>query len=243
MKLSILLLLALLVIGVAAGATLSLTLAQAANGVYDADGDKLIEISNLDQLDALRYDRDGNGAADRDNDAGEYSLVFPVAADQSVCDSGCNGYELANSLDFNQAASYRTGSVNTAWTDTTGEGWTPIVHRDGTETPKPYNAKFEGNGYTISNLYSNADRHRPRNRPFRPPGRRRGRQRCRAAERQHHRRLLRRRRPGRPQPGRHQQQLRHRHAEGQRRHRRAGGQQRPRRNDYREPRLRQRNRR
>ena len=155
-KLSLLLLLALLVAGAVAGATLSLTRAQAANGVYDADGDKLIEISNLDQLNALRYDRDGDGAADRDIDAGEYALVFPVHSNESVCDSGCNGYELAKSLDFNQAASYRTGSVNTAWTDTTGEGWTPIVHRDNTETPKPYNAKFEGNGYTISNLYSNA---------------------------------------------------------------------------------------
>ena len=129
MKMSLLLLLALLFAGAVAGATLSLTRAQAANGVYDADGDKLIEISNLDQLNALRYDRDGDGAADRDIDAGEYALVFPVHSDQTVCDSGCNGYELAKSLDFNQAASYRTGSVNTAWTSTGGEGWTPIVHR------------------------------------------------------------------------------------------------------------------
>ena len=47
-----------------AGVTLSMTQAQSANGVYDTDGDKLIEISYLEQLDALRYDPDGNGAAD-----------------------------------------------------------------------------------------------------------------------------------------------------------------------------------
>ena len=47
-----------------AGVTLSMTQAQSANGVYDTDGDKLIEISYLEQLDALRYDPDGDGAAD-----------------------------------------------------------------------------------------------------------------------------------------------------------------------------------
>ena len=150
MKLSALLLLALL----AAGATLSLTQAQLANGVYDTDGDKLIEIGYLEQLDALRYDPNGDGAADETSDAAAYALAFTVTAGQSVCDSGCNGYELAKSLDFTQSGSYRTGTVRTEWTDTTGDGWTPILHQKAAGATKGYGAVFEGNGYTISNLYS-----------------------------------------------------------------------------------------
>ena len=34
------------------------------------------------------------------------------------------GYELARNLDFDDATSYRSGSVNAAWTSDTG--WTPI---------------------------------------------------------------------------------------------------------------------
>ena len=154
MKLSALLLLALLAAGAAAGATLSLTQAQSANGVYDTDGDKLIEIGYLEQLDALRYDPNGDGAADETSDAAAYALAFPVTTGQSVCDSGCTGYELAKSLDFNKTTSYKSGVVNTAWTDTTGDGWTPILHRNASGATKGYGAIFEGNGYTISNLYS-----------------------------------------------------------------------------------------
>ena len=158
MKLSILLLLALLVAGAAAGATLSLTRAQAANGVYDTDGDKLIEISYLEQLDAIRYDPDGDGAADETSDAAAYASAFPVTAGQSVCVSGCTGYELANSLDFTSAGSYRSGVVNGLWTSTGGgDGWTPIVHINAADKEEAYNATFEGNGYNISNLYSRGD--------------------------------------------------------------------------------------
>ena len=143
-----------------AGVTLSLTQAQSANGVYDTDGDKLIEISYLEQLDALRYDTNGDGAADETADNTAYAAAFPVNTGEVVCASGCTGYELAKSLDFDQAASYSSGSVNTAWTDTTGAGWTPIVRVSSTNTETGYNANFEGNGYTISNLYSSGVRRR-----------------------------------------------------------------------------------
>ena len=158
MKLSILLLLALLVAGAAVGATLSLTQAQPANGVYDTDGDKLIEISYLEQLDAIRFDPDGDGAADNTGDAAAYANAFPVTAGQSVCTSGCTGYELANSLDFTSAGSYRSGAVNGLWISTGGgNGWTPIVHVNAADKEEAYNATFEGNGYNISNLYSRGD--------------------------------------------------------------------------------------
>ena len=124
------------------------------NGVYDTDGDKLIEISYLEQLDALRYDHNGDGAAEK-GDTAVYALAFPVTGDQNVCNSGCIGYELTKSLDFDQASSYMSGTINSAWTRTSGDGWTPIVYVDSLGKKKSYAATFEGNGNTISNLYIN----------------------------------------------------------------------------------------
>ena len=165
-KLFIIVLPVLLVAGAAAWATLSLVQAQSANGVYDTDGDKLIEISYLEQLDAVRYDPNGDGTPDEATDADgketadakAYSAAFPVGTGEVVCASGCTGYELAKSLDFEQAASYRSGAVDGTWIATSGgAGWTPIVHIDATNNVEGYNATFEGNGYTISNLYINAE--------------------------------------------------------------------------------------
>ena len=157
-KLIIILALALLFAGLAAGATLSLTQAQVANGVYDTDGDKLIEISYIEQLDALRYDTNGDGAANETTDAKTYSAAFPVGTGEVVCASGCTGYELAKSLDFEQAASYRSGAVDGTLISTSGgAGWTPILHVSSTNAETSYSATFEGNGFTISNLYSNGD--------------------------------------------------------------------------------------
>ena len=153
----ILLLLALLVAGAAAGVTLSLTQAQTANGVYDTDGDKLIEISYLEQLAAIGYDPDGDGDADNPNSAIAYAGMFPVEQGKNVCDSGCNGYELSNSLNFKQAASYRSGTVNIKWSDSDPNGWTPIAYIDSAGAASGYSAKFNGNGYTISNLYTSGE--------------------------------------------------------------------------------------
>ena len=46
---------------VAVSATVGMVLSQSGNGQYDADGDGLIEVSNLEQLNAIRYDLDGDG--------------------------------------------------------------------------------------------------------------------------------------------------------------------------------------
>ena len=155
-KLFILLTLALLVAGAAAWATLSLAQAQSANGVYDSDNDELIEISYLEQLDAIRYDPNGDGSV-ATGDQSAYDAAFPVTGSNKVCDAGCKGYELANALDFKQASSYQSGSVNTAWTDTAGDGWTPILHTDANDATKGYGADFEGNGHAIANLYSKGE--------------------------------------------------------------------------------------
>ena len=120
---------------------------EGANGEYDADGDRLIEISNLEQLNAVRYDlSDGNGRPDDSDDARAYRAAFPTSAGESVCDRACRGYELTSSLDFNSPDSYSAGAVDTKWTR--GDGWLPI-----NDNRSGLNAEFEGNGHTISNLY------------------------------------------------------------------------------------------
>ena len=92
----------------AALATYGIVSSQPANGVYDTDGDGLIEISTLEQLDAIRHDTDGNGRVD--NESGEaYHAAFPVEDGDRVCRQGCNGYELTRSLDFDRAGQLRLG--------------------------------------------------------------------------------------------------------------------------------------
>ena len=120
---------------------------EGANGEYDSDGDRLIEISNLEQLNAVRYDlSDGNGRPDDSDDARAYRAAFPTSAGASVCDRACRGYELTSSLDFNSPDSYSAGAVDPEWNG--GDGWLPI-----NDNSSGLNAVFEGNGHTISNLY------------------------------------------------------------------------------------------
>ncbi len=113
---------------------------------YDTDADRLIEISTLEQLNAIRYDSDGNGYPDGvlgDDDESIYAAAFP---DDNPCAGRCRGYELARDLDFQDAASYAANEVNPAWTE--GRGWPPTTSGD-----YPFSAIFEGNGHTIANLY------------------------------------------------------------------------------------------
>ena len=139
------LILAIAALLVAAAASYGIATSQSANGVYDADGDRLIEIDSLEQLNAVRYDLDGDGMPDSGADA--YAAAFPVSDGATVCVRGCNGYELARSLDFDAADSYASGLVNAKWTS--GAGWLPI----GVSEEAGYGAIFDGNGHTISNLY------------------------------------------------------------------------------------------
>ena len=117
---------------------------QVSNGKYDVDGNRLIEVSNLEQLDAIRYDLDGDGSPDSDGDASKYGEAFPTSGTETVC-GACEGYELTRSLDFDNPGSYASGAVNIAWT--TGRGWDPIGDS--------FDATFDGDGNTIGNLYIN----------------------------------------------------------------------------------------
>ncbi len=127
---TITLLLAVALLLATTAATLATVSAQTANGKYDADGNGLIEVDNLEQLNAIRLDRNGNGAPDSDDlkgvdvpagipgygegNAAAYAAAFPTTVGEAVCGNGCRGYELVRSLDFDEPGSYASGTVNTA---------------------------------------------------------------------------------------------------------------------------------
>ena len=118
------------------------------NSKYDDDGDRLIEVSDLEQFNAIRYDLNGDGRPDSDSGAEIYAAAFPTSAGEAVCISNCNGYELTRSLDFDDGDSYASGAVNARWTS--GIGWLPIGIGE-----NRFNSMVDGNGLTISNLYIN----------------------------------------------------------------------------------------
>ena len=111
---------------------------------YDTDDDGLIEIDTIAELQGIRLDRDGDGFIQplyRSTDLAPYNAAFPnrqtVASRNSTstrmgCPARCIGYELMADLDFATATtSLRNWAAST------------------------YQAIFEGNGYTISNLSIN----------------------------------------------------------------------------------------
>ena len=109
------------------------------------DDATLINVTNLEQLNAIRHDVDGDGSPTAVGTA-EYTSAFGTV----TCVGGCKGYELMVNLDFNAASSYASNTISTTWT--TGSGWTPIGYFNGFSDKSLFNAIFEGNGHTISNL-------------------------------------------------------------------------------------------
>ena len=109
------------------------------DGDVDKDDDGLIEISDLESLNAIRYQLDGSSY--------QASADTPKIKIGCVAD-GCKGYELTRDLDFLEDASYTSATNKTMWT--TGAGWRPIGG-----SLDSFAAIFEGNGYTISNLMIN----------------------------------------------------------------------------------------
>ena len=136
---------------------------------YDRDDNGLPEVSSLAQLDAIRYDLNGDGDADNTADDAKYAAAFPnptagmgcqlVDHDNNASTAKtpvCSGYELTSNLDFDtddDGATYTvssTGAITGDAGDTYyngGQGWTPIGGA--------YTATFDGKGNTISNLFIN----------------------------------------------------------------------------------------
>ena len=121
----------------------------------DDDNDGLIEIHNLDMFDHIRHNpggtsyRSGSTATANTQGAPEEATddCKTVTAGVYLC-----GYELARDLDFSDEKSYAVGSAKkSAWQpnkadpdSATNEGFVGIDAFAGT---------FEGNGYSISQLY------------------------------------------------------------------------------------------
>ena len=117
----------------------------AVRGDYDADDDSLIDVANLQQLDAIRYDPRGRGTP---TDQPRYEAAFPNAVAGMGCplDWGCRGYELVSDLDLDTSGNGRADAGDEYWND--GAGWVPI---------EGYRDFFYGGGHTISNLYIKRD--------------------------------------------------------------------------------------
>ncbi len=104
----------------------------------DKDDDGLIEICDLEGLFEIRNNLTGQGT---------------IA--QGCPAEGCEGFELTRDLDFTADDSYRTTATKVMYTvdkydDPDDTGWEPIR-----TFPNFFNAEFEGNGHTISNLMIN----------------------------------------------------------------------------------------
>ena len=113
------------------------------------------------QLNAIRYDLDGNGAQDSvsASDWANYTSAFLTPATGMGCkltdhdgDSQtaeqptCVGYELMNDIDLDTDGDGSADSEDTYWNS--GAGWDPIGTNAGV-----FRTNFKGNGNTINNLF------------------------------------------------------------------------------------------
>ena len=108
----------------------------------DRDGDGLIEVDNLTQLDAMRWDLDGDGMSDN----ADYAAAFSDAGTGTLCSvASCAGYELTANLDFDTNGNGEADEGDVYWNS--GSGWIPIGESSA------FDSIFEGGYHTISNLY------------------------------------------------------------------------------------------
>ncbi len=123
---------------------------------YDTDDNGLIEVSTLAQLNAIRWDLNGDGTADaganQATNQASYAAAFSNAAVGMGCAVTCIGYELDADLDFDENGDGQMTAAGdpTYWDGSAG--WNPIGH-----VGSPFSAGtiFEGNGHTISHLFIN----------------------------------------------------------------------------------------
>ena len=97
---------------------------------YDTDGDDLIEVSTRAQWAAINHDLDTDGSPTATGTT-DWQAAFPNAMTGNGCASTCNGYELANDLDFD------------------GQTFTPLGSTSATNAG--FAGTFVGNGFEIRN--------------------------------------------------------------------------------------------
>ena len=141
------------------------------NSKVDNDGDGLIEIWNLEQLDHMRHNLAGTSyksSAEATGDTRGCGTNAAAAVAAGGTANKCHGYELMANLDFTDTEA--TG-YNPDWDPVVqmakaeavrGAGWTPVGDdSDGTGEypnylyPNAFSATFEGNGHVVKNLYVN----------------------------------------------------------------------------------------
>ncbi len=111
----------------------------------DLDDDGLIEINDLETLNAMRYQLDGSGLQLSES---------AVEITTGCAPGGCKGYELTQDLDFNSADSYQNIANLKRWTD--GAGWQPIG-----DAVHPFTAIFKTNNGSTPNVIYNLMINRP----------------------------------------------------------------------------------
>ena len=119
------------------------------NRDYDSDDDGLIDVGNLAQLNAMRYDLNGDGSTDEPTNWSKYHLAFVEGSWDMGCLDGCIGYELTTNLDFDTDGDGDVDSSDDYWNS--GHGWVPI--RNFSSNVSRFATIFEGNGRTITNLF------------------------------------------------------------------------------------------
>ena len=125
--------------------------------LWAQDNPRLINITTLEQLSAVRCDLNGDGRTDIPTLEADYERIFRGVT--TICPEGCLGYELTRNLDFEDDDSYSSGARNLSWVDparggTDGTpGWEPIAWK----LFSRYEAVFDGRGCSISNLYVHRD--------------------------------------------------------------------------------------
>ena len=128
----------------------------AQRGDYDLDDDGLIDIRTLAQLNAVRWDLDGDGAPSSGN-VGNYGRAFRHHDADMGCPANCTGYELENDLDFDTDGD---GSTHTGGTSDSGDayhnggsGWDPIGPASTASDSTHFNTVFSGDGHVVRNLF------------------------------------------------------------------------------------------
>ena len=118
---------------------------------YDTDDDGLIEIASADQLNAIRWDLDGDGAVATD-DLANYGAAFSGRLQSMGCPaSGCKGYEIGTGAAGEAAI---TIDLDVAPYNTSA-GWAPMGPFISVSDPYGFSAILEGNGNVIDNLLIN----------------------------------------------------------------------------------------
>ena len=125
----------------------------------------LIPVSTLEQLNAIRYDLNGDGKVDAKGSLADiaaaetaYEEVFPNVVYESGNTAKYTGYELTKNLDFNTDASYSNATTNKPkWSkgNGTGIGWVPIGFWTSDTDNARFTGAFDGQKKTISNLFIN----------------------------------------------------------------------------------------